>query len=210
MINELKLHLSKLVEDYTKRKYLLAVSGGMDSVVLAHLFKALELDFTLAHCNFQLRGVDSDADERFVSILSNQLSRNFKVKRFEVDTYIQSHKMSVQMAARTLRYTWFEQLAKEGDYDFIVTAHHKNDLAETMLLNMVKGTGYAGLVGIKSLNNHLLRPLLAFEKSQIEAYANRQGIQWREDSSNSLDKYQRNHLRLHVMPLLKAVNPKVE
>lgn len=210
MINELKLHLTNLIKDYTKRKYLLAVSGGVDSVILAQLFFELGLDFAVAHCNFQLRGVDSDADERFVSILSNKWQKPFYVKRFQTESYTKTHKVSTQMAARTLRYEWFEELRNDKGFDYIVTAHHKNDLAETILLNLTKGTGHAGLVGIKPLQGKLLRPLLPFEKPDIEKLAFQKDLTWREDSSNSLDKYQRNHLRLNVMPMLKIVNPKVE
>lgn len=210
MINELKLHLTNLIKDYTKRKYLLAVSGGVDSVVLAQLFFELDLDFAVAHCNFQLRGVDADADERFVSILSNRWQKPFFIKRFETESYVNSHKVSIQMAARTLRYEWFEELRHDKGFDYIVTAHHKNDLAETILLNLAKGTGHAGLVGIRPLQGSLLRPLLPFEKTEIEKLALQKDLTWREDSSNSLDKYQRNHLRLNVIPLLKVVNPKVE
>jgi tRNA(Ile)-lysidine synthase len=114
------------------------------------------------------------------------------------------------MAARSLRYAWFEDLLGKHNISYIVTAHHKDDLGETMLLNLIKGTGYAGLIGIKPLSGKLLRPLLIFTKSELESYAISKELTWREDSSNSLDKYQRNHLRMHVMPLLKAVNPKVE
>ncbi len=210
MINELKLHLSKVIKDYTKRKYLLAVSGGVDSVVLVALFKDLGLDFAIAHCNFQLRGVDSDADERSVSILTQKIHKDFFLKRFDTESYADSQKVSIQMAARELRYKWFQELTDEKGFDFIVTAHHKNDLAETILLNLVKGTGHAGLAGIKAVNGRLLRPLLIFEKRELEGFAEQHGLNWREDSSNSLDKYQRNHLRLNVMPLLKEINPKVE
>lgn len=210
MINELKLHLSKLIKDYTKRKYLLAVSGGVDSVVLVALFKDLGLEFAIAHCNFQLRGVDSDADERSVSILTQKMQRDFFLKRFDTESYAESRKVSIQMAARELRYKWFQELVDEKGFDFIVTAHHKNDLAETILLNLVKGTGHAGLAGIKAVNDRLLRPLLIFGKHELEVFAEQHGLNWREDSSNSLDKYQRNHLRLNVMPLLKEINPKAE
>jgi tRNA(Ile)-lysidine synthase len=210
MIKELKLHLSELIGDYTQTKFLLAVSGGVDSVVLTELFAALGLDFALAHCNFQLRDVDSDADERFVSILANRHGKEFWVQRFATKDFAKEKGVSTQMAAREMRYTWFQYLASSKGYQYIVTAHHKNDLAETLLLNLSKGTGHAGLVGIKPVSSNLLRPLLKFDKEEFLEYASQNNLAWREDASNSVDKYQRNHLRLNVMPLLQKINPKVE
>jgi tRNA(Ile)-lysidine synthase len=210
MINEFKLHIAELVPNLTQKTYLLAVSGGVDSVVMTHLFKELGLNFELAHCNFQLRDLESDADERFVSALSKTMQIPFHHISFETDSFAKSHGMSIQMAARTLRYQWFQNLASNHYFDFIVTAHHKNDLAETMLLNLTKGTGHTGLVGIKAVQQNLLRPMLIFAKDEILKFAKSSDLNWREDASNTQDKYQRNYLRINVLPLLKELNPKAE
>ncbi|MFN8438533.1 MAG: tRNA lysidine(34) synthetase TilS [Cytophagales bacterium] len=210
MIEKLRKHLAKILPNFSEKKFLLAISGGVDSVVMVELFASLNLNFAVAHCNFQLRGVESDADERLVSILAARHQRPFFVKRFDTDLVAKQSKESIQMVARKLRYTWFAELAECESFDYIVTAHHKNDLVETMLLNLCKGTGYAGLVGIKVLNGNLLRPLLEFKKDDLLTYAQEHQLTWREDASNSLDKYQRNHLRLNVIPLLDKINPSAD
>lgn len=210
MIQKLKLHLSNLVTPYLDKKYLLAVSGGVDSIVMTQLFYELGIDFEIAHCNFQLRGVDSDADERLVSIIANRLNKKIHIKRFDTLKQAETEKVSIQMIARSLRYEWFQELSQNLGFDFIVTAHHKNDLTETILLNLCKGTGHAGLVGIKSINENILRPLLIFEKNEIINFAENHQLKWRDDASNSSDAYQRNHLRLNVIPLLEKINPKVD
>lgn len=190
-------------------KVLLAVSGGIDSVVLAALFREANCDFAIAHCNFQLRGDDSEGDEIFVQKLAEKHGVPFFCNRFNTRAYAQKKGISTQMAARDLRYAWFEGLLEEG-FDFVATAHHQNDVLETVLLNLTRGTGIAGLHGIRVKNKHVIRPLLFATREEIEEYAKEQAISWREDASNKENKYRRNLLRNEVIPLLKKINPNLE
>lgn len=188
------------------QQVLLACSGGMDSTVLAHLLKELAIPFALAHMNYQLRGTDADADQQFVQILAATLNVPF----FTVNAPIDKKNLqgaSVQMAARELRYEWLEATRKENGYDLIATAHHADDNAETILLNMVKGTGIQGLHGILPIANQLIRPLLFATRSDISQYAADHSIAYREDISNASADYQRNFLRHEVIPKLQEINP---
>lgn len=189
---------------------LLAVSGGVDSAVLADIFKKTKQNFGIAHCNFQLRGKESDEDELFVSKLAEKMGVKFFSVKFATAITATEKKMSVQMAARELRYEWLERIRKENDYHFIATAHHLNDSIETVLLNIVKGTGIAGLHGIQPKKGKVIRPILFAKRSEIEAYADENRIEYRTDSSNELVKYERNKLRRQIVPLLKEINPRFE
>jgi tRNA(Ile)-lysidine synthase len=195
------------------RPTLLAVSGGVDSVVMAQLFRAAEFPFGIAHCNFQLRGQDSDEDEVFVEKMAATWDVPFFAKRFETETYAEKNSLSIQMAARELRYAWFREIAVENDFARIATAHNLNDSVETALLNFVRGTGLTGLQGIKPLSFGqgsglgLIRPLLFATRAEIESFAKTQKLAWREDSSNFSDDYARNFLRHRVIPLLEELNP---
>ncbi len=191
-------------------KLLVTVSGGVDSVVLCHLLTQSEHHFSIAHCNFGLRGAESDEDERFVEELAEELEVNIHLKKFDTHRLVKENGISVQMAARELRYEWFSSLAKQKGYTHILTAHHQNDLVETVLLNLVRGTGIAGLHGIKPKSGNLIRPLLFATKEEILLYARENNLRWREDSSNESVKYHRNLLRLEVIPLLKKINPNLE
>lgn len=188
-------------------KILVAVSGGVDSVVLAHLCKTAKLDFSLAHCNFNLRYEESDADELFVEDLADALEVNIFTESFDTERYAEEAKISIQMAARDLRYNWFDQLSATLNFDYILTAHHANDNLETFLINLVRGTGLEGFTGIKSENEKVIRPLINFSRSEIEDYAKKQNIQWREDSSNASSKYLRNQIRHQIVPVLEEMNP---
>lgn len=188
-------------------KLLLAISGGVDSVVLAHLLSLNGFQFSLAHMNFQLRGDDSEKDQELVETLE---------KRYEVSCHIEKVKIlkadtkageSTQMQARSLRYQWFESLMLEEGYDFLLTAHHAEDSLETVLLNLIRGTGIKGVRGILPLHDKIARPLLFADKKSIRKYAEDENLIWREDSSNQSDNYRRNEIRHHVVPQLLDQNP---
>lgn len=191
-------------------RLLAAVSGGIDSVVLCDILLRLRLPFAIAHCHFGLRAEASDADEVFVKKLAKKYGVPFFSKHFHPKALAAEQKVSVQMAARHLRYAWFEQLRQQKGYDAVATAHHRNDSAETLLLNLTKGTGIAGLHGIPVRNGHVIRPLLCLTKAQVRAYAEKHHLAWREDSSNESPKYQRNLIRHEVVPALKKINPAFE
>lgn len=214
--------------------WLLAVSGGVDSVVLCNLAYKAGIDFVIAHCNFQLRNDESTRDESFVRNLGEIYGKQVLVKHFDTNGYAEQHKKSTQVAARELRYDWFNQLlestisstehrnGEEADQNkiavttpgtkpsLIVTAHHANDSIETLLMNFLKGTGISGLHGILPLQNKVFRPLLVFYKEELLDYATQHNLQYVEDSSNLTDKYSRNYIRQHIMPQLKALYPRVE
>ena len=186
---------------------LLAVSGGVDSVVMAHLFKAAGFRFAIAHCNFQLRGEESVRDESFAADLATRLDVPFHQVRFDTEAYTESKRVSIQVAARELRYEWLEQTRETGGYSFIVTAHHMQDSVETLLMNLSKGTGIAGLHGILPRQGKLLRPLLFAQKDDLIAYAAEHNIPYVEDSSNLTIKYTRNFFRHKVIPVMQEANP---
>lgn len=190
-------------------KLLLAVSGGLDSVVLAHLCHEAKLDFSIAHCNFNLRGEESDGDEKFVVDLADSLEVEVFTESFDTLNFAENHKISVQMAARELRYEWFSELSSSVQFDYTLTAHHANDNLETFLINLIRGTGPEGLTGIKTEKEEIIRPLLDFSRKQIEAYARKKRYKWREDSSNASDKYMRNKIRHHIVPVMEELNPQL-
>jgi tRNA(Ile)-lysidine synthase len=186
---------------------LLAVSGGLDSAVLLHLFAQCSYPFAIAHVNFGLRGAASDEDERWVGALAAQYAVPFYTHRFATKDYAHEHGLSTQMAARRLRYAWLEEVRTEHNYARVATAHHRNDQLETTLLNLVRGTGVAGLRGMLARRGTLVRPLLFAPREALEAYAKQHQLAWREDASNASDAYRRNQLRHHVVPLLLHLNP---
>jgi len=210
MLHELRQFISEKQLFSPNDKILLTVSGGIDSIVLFDLFLKAGFSFAVAHCNFSLRGDESDQDEAFVSHLAQQNSKSFHVKRFDTSTFASSNALSIQMAARQLRYEWFEELALQYGYKYIATAHQLNDIVETMLINLTRGTGIAGLHGILEKNGNIIRPLLFSGRNEIRAYAEKNGLAWREDSSNIEEKYARNLIRHQVIPLLKKLNPNIE
>jgi tRNA(Ile)-lysidine synthase len=192
------------------QRTLLAVSGGLDSVVLLDLFVRAGLAVGIAHANFGLRGEESEGDEAFVRQLADRYGLPCFTRRFDTRALVQQEGISTQMAARALRYPWFEELRQQQGYDFIATAHHASDALETTLLNLVRGTGLAGLKGIAFRNGRLIRPLLFATRDDIARYAAQQQLSWREDSSNQSTYYRRNRLRHRVVPVLKELNPSLE
>lgn len=202
-------HLTDKFPEVSHSRILIAISGGVDSVVLAHLCSKLNLNIALAHCNFNLRGNESDEDENFVIELADNLELEVFIERFETEVYARTQKISIQMAARELRYKWFEDLKETLGFDYIFTAHHANDNLETVLINFVRGTGLEGLTGIPETNGNIIRPLLAFSREEIEDYARISHLKWREDSSNTSVKYLRNKIRHEILPKLFELNPKM-
>jgi tRNA(Ile)-lysidine synthase len=194
----------------SKKKTLLTVSGGMDSAVMCELFHQTKFPFAIAHCNFQLRGKESDGDEKSVKKLAEKYGIEFFVKRFETKKYAEEKNISVQLAARELRYAWFEQLRKEKRFNLIATAHHLNDNIETILFNLIRGTGIRGLRGIPVRQGNIIRPLLFASKEEIESYHREHKLEYRDDSSNADHKYTRNKIRHQIVPLLKEINPSLE
>ncbi len=188
-------------------RILLTVSSGVDSVLMAHLLSELDLECGIAHCNFQLRGADSDADEAFVRSLAARLEMPIHVKHFDVDQEVREKGISIQMAARDLRYAWFSELADEQGYSSIATAHNLNDSVETFLLNLGRGTGIRGLTGIPPRNGNIIRPLLYATRLELESYAREKNIAFREDASNRETKYKRNKIRHDVIPVMEQLNP---
>jgi len=186
---------------------LVACSGGVDSMVLVDVLLKLNYNISLAHCNFQLRGKESDADELFLHDFAMQHNLPFYSVKFDTKAYKQKKDVSTQMAARALRYDWFEKIRKENHYHCIATAHHLDDQLETILLNITKGTGIKGLTGMQAKNGYIIRPLLEVSKKDILDYAVQHEIAYREDSSNATDDYQRNLIRHHVVPQLQKINP---
>jgi tRNA(Ile)-lysidine synthase len=207
MLAEFKRYIEEQELCRFGERVLLAVSGGVDSVVMAHLFSQGGFECGVAHCNFQLRGVDSDADEEFVRSLAAGLELPVYVKRFEVEREVEEKGISVQMAARDLRYEWFEELAEQHSFDAIATAHNLNDSVETFFLNLARGTGIRGLTGIPAKNGRVIRPLLFATRKEIEHQARKSRLVYREDRSNIETKYQRNKIRHDVIPAMEQINP---
>lgn len=187
-------------------KFLLAVSGGVDSVVMAHLFFCAGYRFDMAHCNFSLRGDESDSDQVFVENMAATMKIRCHVKPFDTAGVALKRGISVQMAARDLRYEWFEELAGNG-YDAVAVAHNRNDDVETLLLNLARGCGIRGLTPMRRRQGSIIRPLLFATREEIHRYAMENGLTWREDSSNASDKYLRNRIRHHIIPELTQLNP---
>jgi len=207
MLQKLENHLNENLPFLKEKKLLIAVSGGVDSMVLVHLLHQLKLDISVAHCNFNLRGKESDEDTEFVKSECNNYNIKLFVNHFNTKEYADLYKLSIQVSARQLRYDWFNELLEKEGFDYLLTAHHLDDSIETFLINFTRGTGLEGLTGIPQQNGKIVRPLLIFSREEIEKYAKENDIKWREDSSNASDKYLRNKLRHNVIPILKELNP---
>ncbi len=204
---ELEKHITQNLSFLNGKKLLIAISGGIDSIVLTHLFYKLNYSISLAHCNFSLRGKESNKDEVFVKELGEKLQVPTFTIQFETEKYATKNGISTQMAARDLRYSWFDKIRLENNIDYIITAHQKDDVIETFIINLTRGTGLDGLTGIPEINGTLVRPILPFDRNDILIYATKNKLQWREDRSNSSIKYVRNKIRHKIVPVLKELNP---
>jgi|TARA_R110000823_G_scaffold315579_1_gene448361 tRNA(Ile)-lysidine synthase len=209
LLNRFRKNIETQFSFLEEKKILIACSGGLDSVVLTYLMKELDFEIALAHCNFSLRGKESDGDEMFVIGLAKSMDIPVFAETFDTKKIAEEHKISTQMAARDLRYAWFAEILKDFKYDFLLTAHHLDDDLETFFINLSRGTGLNGLTGIPRQNNKIIRPLLGFSRDEILQYAEKNNLKWREDSSNLKTDYLRNQLRLEVLSQFKNINESV-
>jgi len=191
-------------------RILLGVSGGIDSMTMLHLFQKSGFRFAIAHCNFSLRGEESDGDQQLVEHTCEEFGIKLHCEQFETEQFASEHKLSIQVAARELRFNWFNELCNEFGYTKIAIAHNRDDIAETVILNLTRGTGLKGLTGIKPINGKVIRPLLFAGRDEIVRYATLNSISFREDSSNSSTKYARNRIRHNVISELEKINPSVK
>ena len=206
MLQKFQSHIFQNFPFLCEKKLLLATSGGLDSMVMVDLFHKLSFEIAIAHCNFQLRGVESFEDQNFVQNYAESNEIKLFVTQFDTEAFAKDYKLSTQVAARELRYNWFHELLETENFDYVLTAHHADDNLETFLINLVRGTGLDGLTGIPAQNENVIRPLLLFSRQEIEQYAKEDNIDWREDSSNASDKYLRNKIRHNLVPILKELN----
>ena len=191
-------------------KIIVGLSGGMDSMALLDILILLGYRCYVAHCNFHLRGEESDRDQKFVKKWCKSIDIPFTSINFDTQQYAADRKISIEMAARELRYNWFETLRRNHEADYIAVAHHKDDSVETVLLNLIRGTGIKGLTGISPKNSYIVRPLLCITRDEIENYIAHRGIPYVTDNTNKQDIYLRNSIRLNVIPLLQTLNPSVK
>ena len=191
---------------YIENKIILALSGGIDSMVLADLLLKAKADFVLAHCNFHLRGEESDGDEQFVREYAQRTGLTLYVKQFDTIGYAKEHGVSIEMAARDLRYAWFEELRQQLGRDYIAVAHHADDQLETFFINLLRGAGIKGLKGMQPVNGHIVRPLLDVSREEIHQYAIENGIKWREDHTNAETQFLRNKIRHELLPVIDSIS----
>ena len=206
MLTKFQNHIDLNFPQLKDKKLFLAVSGGIDSMVLVHLCAQLQLNFEVLHCNFQLRGAESDADLQFVASYCQQQAITIHTQAFDTAALAAQNKESIQVTARNLRYQWFYEKMAATNCKYLLTAHHLDDSLETVLINFSRGTGLEGLTGIPAQNGNVIRPLLPFSRKEIEHFAEKNQIQWREDASNASDKYLRNKIRHSIVPIFKEIN----
>ncbi|WP_124980047.1 tRNA lysidine(34) synthetase TilS [Nonlabens xiamenensis] len=208
-MNDLATNIIREFPELSGARVAVAASGGLDSSVLIQLCSELGLSASILHVNFKLRGAESDADAQFLADWANRLGWPIQVREMDAANYATRHKCSIQMAARQLRYDWFSEWIASGKVDYVLTAHHLDDQLETLLINLGRGAGLKGLSGIPARNGHIRRPLLSWRKKDILAYAEKQNLHWREDSSNASQAYLRNKLRHQVLPQLHEILPEL-
>ncbi len=196
-----KYHISR------EAGFIIAVSGGADSIALLHAFKYLNLKILALHCNFNLRGKESNMDEQFVKRFCDSYGIALSVKHFDTRSYAQEKGISIEMAARELRYTWFHEMKQKKRMDYIVTGHQADDVTETLFINLCRGTGIKGLSGIKAVNDDILRPLLPCSRQEILLYLEQHQLGYRNDSSNDSLDFIRNIIRHKIIPVCKEINP---
>ncbi|HEY9124699.1 MAG TPA: tRNA lysidine(34) synthetase TilS [Bacteroidales bacterium] len=206
MFERFEKYLKSFCKCLPTDKIIVAVSGGADSMSLLHMLYKAKYDIIIAHCNFQLRGEESDNEEQLVRQTAAKLDIPIYVKRFETTEYASLKNISIQMAARELRYSWFENLRRNLSYHKIAVAHNADDNIETFFINLIRGTGIAGLTGMKAVSGNIVRPLLFATREEIEAYCQTENIVFATDSSNLSDKYLRNNIRHNIVPLLRQMN----
>ena len=207
MFSKFQNHIISRFPFLENKKLFLAVSGGLDSMVLLHLLQQLPYEIAVLHCNFQLRGLESFGDQSFIESYCDQNNIPIFTTQFDTEAFAKDYKLSTQVAARELRYSWFYELLESEKFDYILTAHHADDNLETFIINLIRGTGLDGLTGIPEQNDKIIRPLLPFSREEIQQYAEENNIEWREDSSNASNKYLRNKIRHDLVPILKEINP---
>ncbi len=207
MLLKFQHQLLKNFPKLNSKKILLAVSGGIDSMVLADLLKKCNLNFAIVHCNFKLRKTESDLDQKFVEEYCLENEIQFFTTSFDTPAFAKDYKLSTQVAARKLRYDYFYEILTNQNFEFIATAHHLDDSIETFFINLSRGTGIDGLTGIPLQNDKIIRLLLDFSRNDIQKYATENDISWREDVSNATDNYLRNKIRHHLTPILHEINP---
>ncbi len=210
MLRKLIHHIEKEKLFGRNEKLLVAVSGGLDSIVLLHLLYKMEMDCLVAHCNFRLRGEDSDGDEVFVGKLAETYGFPFCTTAFDTTAYAKEKAISIEMAARDLRYEWFESIRQAKQCQYILTAHHADDVIETVLINLARGTGIHGLTGIKAKKDRLIRPLLPFSRDELKTYAEENTLKYREDYTNAQTDFVRNKIRHQIIPVLQEINPGIQ
>ena len=206
MIQETITHFLERHQISKETKFMLAISGGADSICLLHAFKYLNLKIWVLHCNFSLRGKESDMDEQFVKRFCEKYGIPHSVHKFDTLQYAKEKGISIEMAARELRYNWFHDMLKKKKMDYIVVAHHADDIAETLLINLCRGTGIKGLTGIKPINGQILRPLLECSRTDILQYIETHQLGFRTDSTNNSLDYIRNKIRHQIIPIFKEIN----
>jgi tRNA(Ile)-lysidine synthase len=210
MKNKILTYINKENLLNRREKVVVTCSGGADSIFLLHILNKLGFDCIVAHCNFHLRGEESDRDENFVREFCKRENLILHVQHFDTKQFATENKLSIEMAARELRYNWFEEIRKEYNASAIAVAHHSDDSIETILLNLLRGTGLKGICGIRPKNGYIVRPLLCVNRKEIEDYLHEQGIEYIVDSTNLENEYTRNKIRNIVMPILREINPQID